>query len=207
MRNLEDDRLGKLPDLVLSSEALNLLMRHAELVREWNRVVSLVSKKDAEELVSRHIIDSLSLMPAVSAICGDEGLLLDIGSGGGYPAIPLKIVLPGTRMVLVERSVRKVGFLRKVVGALDLSGVEIRHGEFPGVVEDVTPAVITGRAVEKPKRVLVNVLKFVERGAVFLCQSGDPGDHVRDKFHVEQWEDEWSAQGLRRGGLHIIRRR
>lgn len=204
---MKSGRLEQLTGLVLSPEAIDLLVQHAELVREWNRVASLVSKGDAEELEDRHVIDSLSLAPVVKAVCGDKGVLLDIGSGGGYPAIPLKIALPDTKVVLVERSVRKVGFLRKVVGALKLSGVDIRHGEFPEVTEDVVPGVITARAVDKPERVVAKALRFVERGAVFLCQSGDPGPNVREKFHVEHWEDEWSARGLRRGDLYVIKRR
>jgi 16S rRNA (guanine527-N7)-methyltransferase len=199
--------LPALPGLVLSQEAVEMVGRHAELVREWNRFVSLVSSRDADRLIERHVVDSLSLVPVVDHLVGGRGVLLDIGSGSGYPAIPLKIARPEMEMLLIERSDRKVGFLRKAAGVLKFQGVQIRHGEFPTATEGVLPELITARAVEKPERVFPDVLRFVESGAVFLCQSGEPGPDVREKFHVERWQDEWSARGLRRGDLHLVRKR
>ena len=200
--------------LVLDEAALDQLNRHMALVREWNRVVSLVSSGDLAELSERHTVDSLSLAP-VFVHCGvGEGLLLDLGSGGGFPAIPLLIALPGLRAVLVERSERKVGFLRKAVAALDLDRAEVRLGEFPGVVQGVKADAITARAIEHPEKVLPAVGDWVTRGATFLCQAGDPRsvapkmfhvEHSARRFHVEHFEDAWTANGLRRGTLHLVR--
>ncbi|MCC6696783.1 MAG: class I SAM-dependent methyltransferase [Candidatus Hydrogenedentes bacterium] len=190
------------------------LRDHVGLVEEWNRVVSLVSASDLPHLLDRHTVDSLSLVPVLLREGVGEGLLLDVGSGGGFPAIPLLIALPGLRAVLVERSERKAGFLRKAVAALGLTGAEVRSGEFPKVAEGVRADVITARAIERPDKVLPTLGEWVKSGAVLLCQAGDPRsvapkmfhvEHSAPMFHVEHFEDSWTATALRRGTLHIIR--
>ena len=74
--------------------------------------------------------------------------------------------------------------------------------------------IVTARAVERPEKVLLGARPFIEAGAVFLCQAGDPRKvapkmfHVEpaiETFHVERWQDAWSDQGLRRGDLYIVR--
>lgn len=197
----------------LSNDVEDRLRKHMALVREWSRVVSLVSVSDLAELETRHVIDSLSLVPVLVSRGLASGVLLDVGSGGGYPAVPLAIVLPELRLVLLERSERKVGFLRKVQGALGLSGVEVRCGLFPKHAGDLRPDAITARAVEKPERIVREAGVFVEAGAVLLCQAGDPREllpemfHVEpsaQRFHVEHWEDDWTREGLRRGELYVV---
>lgn len=211
------DALERLEDkgLTVESEASARLESHIQLVREWNRVVSLVSRPDVAALDTRHVVDSLSLAPVLAAKGLGAGLVLDVGSGAGFPAIPLAVVLPELRVILVERSERKVGFLRKVVGALSLGRVRVVCGEFPQVASDFRPDVITARAVERPAMVIEATAGFVEEGAVFLCQAGDPREllpemfHVEPsepRFHVEHWEDDWTRDGLRRGSLYLVSR-
>jgi len=177
---------------------------HMELIREWNSYASLVSRGDLPNLVKAHVIDSLSLVPIVLRFCGDAGQVLDIGSGGGFPAIPLKTALPDLEMVLVERSERAVVFLRKSLGTLGLRRMTVVQGEFPQCVREARPTVITARAVDRPKKVLRAMRGFLERGSVFLCQSGDPREDLSRVFHVEQVEDAWTKQGLRRGRLFLV---
>lgn len=190
----------------MPSEAATQWARHAALVREWNAVASLVSLGDAAQLDTVHLPDALSLAGILVRLGLEKGPLLDIGTGGGYPAIPIKIALPALSVTLVERSVKKVGFLRKVVAALGLQGVEIIHGEFPGVMGDKAAAVVTARAVEAPSKVQRALAGWMPVGGVFLCQSGRPAGFGEDMFHVEHWEDDWTAAGMRRGELYIVRR-
>jgi 16S rRNA (guanine527-N7)-methyltransferase len=180
--------------------------RHAALIREWNKVASLVSQGDARRLESTHLPDAVSLVPVVVRLGMAAGHLLDIGTGGGYPAIPMKVVLPDLRVTLVERSVKKIGFLRKVVAALGLRGVEIVHGDFPAAVLDAAADVVTARAVELPGKIQQDLAAWMPLGSVFLCQSGTPKAFPAEMFHVEHWEDDWSANGLRRGELYLVKR-
>jgi len=208
MRILEDscEALLARAGIVWDETALAAVTRHLELVREWNGYASLVSVGDVEKLVESHVVDSLSLAPVIRRVCGETGRWMDIGSGGGFPAIPAKVVLPGLALTLVERSVRRVGFLRQVVGALALTETNVVHGEFPVCVRGRRADVLTARAVEKPQRILKAVAPFLVQGSVFLCQSGDPGKVIREKFHVERIDDEWTGPGGRRGELFLVSR-
>jgi 16S rRNA (guanine527-N7)-methyltransferase len=189
------------PATVLSQWA-----RHAALVREWNPVASLVSMGDARQLECTHLPDAVSLASVMAHLGLSGASLLDVGSGGGYPAIPMKIVLPELQLTLMERSVKKIGFLRKVVAALGLQGVEIVHGEFPRMVQGRSAAVVTARAVEAPVKVQQALAAWMPVGGIFLCQSGCPTAFGREMFHVEHWEDGWTTNGARRGELFVVRR-
>ena len=192
--------------LEVPANVLGQWVRHAALIREWNKVASLVSVGDARQLETIHLPDAVSLAAVVARLGLAGGSLLDIGTGGGYPAIPMKIVLPALQVTLVERSVKKVGFLRKVVAALGLQGVEIIHGDFPGAVAGRGADVVTARAVETPEKIRCALAAWIPVGTVFLCQSGAPNEFEAPMFHVEHWEDGWTQNGTRRGVLFIVRR-
>ena len=188
----------------LSDPVLERIVCFLDLLKSWNDLARLVSKADLALLVERHIADSLSLVPVILKMGLAGGALLDIGSGGGFPAIPLKIVLPDLQVTLIERSGRKVGFLRKVVGNLGLSGVDIIRGNFPEVPIPGNHNVITARAIENPEKILDAVLGFLPERACFLCQRTTTPEVPSDMFHVEHIKDNWSAAGLRRGNLYVI---
>ncbi len=187
--------------------ALSQWKRHAALVREWNAVSSLVSVGDARALETLHLPDSVSLASVIVRLGLGESTWLDIGTGGGYPAIPVKILLPELSVTLVERSVKKIGFLRKVVASLGLKGVEIIHGDFPAAVQGRSADVITARAVELPAKIQQGLVGWMGTRSVFLCQSGRPTEFGEPMFHVEHCEDEWTTSGARRGELYVVRRK
>ena len=89
------------------------------ILRRWSARYNLVSRRDAKRLRTRHVLDSLALLPWWS------GTLADVGSGAGFPGVPLAVARPAARVVLVERSERKGLFLRHVAMELRLSNVEV----------------------------------------------------------------------------------
>lgn len=189
--------------LELGESQVALLQRHVELIREWNRVVGVVSAAEVEFLWERHVADSLSLAAVVNRLGIGSGHLLDIGSGGGFPAIPMLVVLPGLRGKLIERSEKKVGFLRKVIGALRLGNATVVAGEFSWERVGNDPAVITARAAENPERLAARIVRAMAPASVFLCQSGA---RFESGVTVERVEDRWTTAGLRRGTLDLVRR-
>lgn len=180
---------------------------YVQLLLEWNAFASLISTRDESELVSLHLPDCFSLVSIVKRAWEGTTAHLDIGSGGGLPAIPIKIALPALPMSLIERNAKKVGFLRKVIGALGLQGVSILHGEFPAIAPPSVPGTITARAVEKPLGLGKPILALVGRGAEFLCQSRLSEGISRSLYDVAPVDDLWKTQGLRRGELWIVQRR
>ena len=150
-------------------------------------------------------MDSLSLAPYIGL--GKKGTaLLDIGSGAGFPAIPLKCFYPDLPVLCVERSVRKAGFLHRVIATLGLEGIEVLAGEFPEHPSKIEARAITARAVERPRQVYNRILQRLPVKSTFLCQlEGVPGT-AAGKYQTEVITDVWHQAGLRRGNLQLITR-
>jgi 16S rRNA (guanine527-N7)-methyltransferase len=94
---------------------------HREILL-WNRRINLISDRSSQEIVIRHFLDSLTPAPFLDR---PKGALIDLGSGGGFPGIPLRIALPGLRVTLVEASRKKSSFLSHIVRTLCLGGVQV----------------------------------------------------------------------------------
>ena len=199
------DRVARL-GVALDARQIEQLTQYGFLLRTWSNFASLVSSGNLADLENLHVVDSLSLLDVVRTNTAPGETVLDIGTGGGFPAIPLAIALPDRKFVLMERSAKKVSFLRKVMGALGLGHVSLIHGSFPGDVPEAPPVVITARAVERSDVILAEIAAILPEGCIFLCQSGDPTAKLDGgMFHVELWEDAWTRGGERRGSLHLVR--
>ena len=117
----------------------------SELVRRWNRAYSLVSRRDADRLETRHIADSLSLLPWIQG-----ARLADVGSGAGFPGIPLAIAEPQWFVTLVERSEKKARFLRQALIELDIDNAEVVPEDVRDFEPDSPFDAVTVRAVAQP---------------------------------------------------------
>ena len=178
--------------------------RYLALLRDWNAHAGLVAPGDIPQLWERHIADSVSLAAHVAKASNQEAAWVDIGSGGGFPAIPVKLLTPDTPLVLVERSQRKAGFLRKVLGALDLKDTDIVQGTYPEGMDLEGIGIVTARAVEQPQKVFRTILRQLPVGAVYFCQFAWGPQAKELGFHVEPIDDAWGHAGLRRGALYRI---
>jgi len=101
-------------------------LRYLTHLIEWNRVINLTAIVDPDEIIIKHFADSLAAL--VTTDFTDKSLVLDVGSGGGFPGIPIKIMKSGVRLVLVEPVQKKCSFLNSVVGLLKLQDVSIFNG-------------------------------------------------------------------------------
>ena len=195
-------------DCALGDDQIEQIEQYCFLLRKWSSFTALVSSGNLEHLEELHVVDSLSLKEPLVQWVPSGGQIFDIGSGGGFPAIPLAIAVPDRQFVLMERSGKKVSFLRKVMGALKLKHVRLIHGTFPQQLPEEVPHAITARAVERSDDVLEAITDSMPENCVFCCQSGDPKGKIDgDRFHVEHWIDNWTRSGHRRGALYAVRRR
>jgi len=104
-------------------------IRYLTHLIEWNKVTNLTSITNPTEIIIKHFIDSIIALVATSF--PQNGVVLDVGSGGGFPGIPLKIMRPDIQLVLVEPVLKKCSFLNSVIGLLKLQDVST----FDGTVE------------------------------------------------------------------------
>jgi len=117
----------------LTVDQIIQFMIYLNQLKEWNKTTNLTSIVKDEEIVIKHFIDSIAALKAESFI--DGGLIFDIGSGAGLPGVPLKIIRPDLRLVLVEPSKKKSSFLRYIVGLLKLEHVDIFEGSLEKFAE------------------------------------------------------------------------
>jgi 16S rRNA (guanine527-N7)-methyltransferase len=104
--------------LALPADALGRLLDYQALLERWNAAYNLTAVRDPAEMVTRHLLDSLAILPYLR---GDT--LADLGTGPGLPGIPLAIAAPGRQVLLVDSNGKKVRFLREAIRALKLDGV------------------------------------------------------------------------------------
>jgi len=118
------------------------------LLEQWNRVHNLTGLRDRADLIDRHLVESLALVPLVAGTAA-----ADIGSGGGLPGLPLAICMPGVQFTLIESRRKRVSFLRHAAATLGLANVSVAHGR----VEDLELtgfSTVLARAVAPPAELL-----------------------------------------------------
>jgi 16S rRNA (guanine527-N7)-methyltransferase len=146
----------------------------------WNRALGLTAAKSAEELVSAHIFDSLAALPVLRRLLPPETLIGDIGSGAGFPGLPLAAALPEAKFVLVERMEKRADFLRRCITAMGLANVTVEQRR----AEDA--AMAGGRVLPKrfdvavfralhplsDRKTLATLLALIKDGGVLAAYKG-----------------------------------
>src|SRR5687768_5155820 len=122
----ELSQIARANKLELSPEQLASLGQYASLLKEKNQVVNLISRKDEENILDKHILHSLCIaMPKIAGVTLPTGSkVFDIGAGGGLPGIPLKIVRPDLSVVLCDSIAKKINAVNEFIEKLGLKGIE-----------------------------------------------------------------------------------
>ena len=155
--------------LTLPAGAAERLLDYQALLERWNAAYNLTAIRDPAEMVTRHLLDSLAILPYVQ---GET--LADLGTGPGLPGIPLAIAAPGRQILLVDSNGKKVRFLREAIRALQLDGVRAVQSR----VEDVegTFDCITARAFASLADMLGWGGHLLAPGGVWLAMKGKAPD-------------------------------
>ena len=156
-------------------------LHQRELVA-WNKRINLTAITAHDEIIVKHFLDSLSVAPILQSESTHS--LIDIGSGAGFPGLPLKIVFPSLHITLLEATGKKVEFLKHIITQLKLSDARAIHGRAEELAHD--PAhrekydAAVARAVADLATLLEYALPFVRVGGVFIAQKGvEVGEEVQ----------------------------
>lgn len=112
----------------LSEKQIDQFYKYYRLLLQWNEVMNLTAITQLEEVVTKHFVDSLSLVKTVDRGELSELSVLDLGTGAGFPGIPLKIAFPSIKMVLMDSLNKRIKFLNDVIGKLELHDIYAVHG-------------------------------------------------------------------------------
>src|SRR5712691_6230810 len=127
--------LGEFKIPVFDDQVLQI-QQYIKILLTWNEKASLTAIRDPLEILYRHFCES---MYAAQAIPLERGRLADVGSGGGFPGLPLKIMRPGLRVFLVESNIKKVTFLAEVIRELGLKDTQVLARRYEELGEEVAP--------------------------------------------------------------------
>ncbi len=156
----------------LCEKQVAALLQFAALLRRWNRAFNLVSRRDATRLIERHLLDALSLTPMLH---GER--VLDLGTGAGLPGVPLAIACPDLVFTLLDRSERRIRFVRQTIIELSLRNVMPVALDYADFRPDTLFDTLISRAVAKPTALWSVASNLLADDGIALFQIGI---HERD---------------------------
>jgi len=166
-----------------SVETQQKLVHYIQLIARWNKAFNLTAIRDVEEMVNKHLLDSLVVQPYL-----DGSLILDVGSGAGLPGIPFAITSPEKKFVLIDSNGKKTRFLVQAKIDLKLDNVEVVHQR----VEDYQPAeeghriyfdVITARAYAATDDILKTTAHLQDDATRLLVMQGKLDKQIKSERH------------------------
>ena len=189
------------PDL--TARQLQQFNRLPQLYEHWNNQINVISRKDIDQLFERHVLHSLGIAKVISFLPGEK--VLDVGTGGGFPGIPLAILFPETQFCLVDSIGKKIKVVNEVATALGLTNVKAFHKRAEEINEKfdfvVSRAVtrlkefhpwVKGKFNKQSKNTLPNGILYLKGGDLSeeIAESGLTVQqfHLKDFFEEEFFE-------------------
>jgi 16S rRNA (guanine527-N7)-methyltransferase len=161
--------------LVLPPETKQKLLDYLALVQKWNKVYNLTAVRDADKMLTHHLLDSLAVVPHVAT----AQTILDVGSGAGLPGIPLALALPNSRVTLLDSNQKKATFLNQAVIELQLSNVEVVCERVEKYQSKQAFNVVVSRAFSDLPAFVQQAGRLVSPGGILLAMKGvHPADEI-----------------------------
>ena len=166
--------------LQLTSLQFEQLLCYRQELLDWNTRVNLTAIKDPEEVLFKHFLDSLSLLSVYGA---SQSILLDIGSGAGFPGLVLKIVRPDWQITSLEATGKKITFQNHIINTLHLDGIETIHGRAEELAHRASYRshfdIVTARAVASLPVLLEYAAPYCKVGGqIVFPKKGDIGEEL-----------------------------
>ncbi|MCW9006112.1 MAG: 16S rRNA (guanine(527)-N(7))-methyltransferase RsmG [Gammaproteobacteria bacterium] len=153
--------------LELSSETQRALMDYLRLMQKWNRAYNLTAIRDLDQMVIRHLLDSLGVLPYINS-----GPVLDVGTGAGLPGIPLALAQPENKFFLLDSNGKKTRFLTQVKIELGIENIEVIHSRVEDFRPDVKFEIVICRAFAALNTILERTQHLVTSTTRILAMKG-----------------------------------
>ena len=159
--------------------------QYFELLVQWNEKINLTTITEYNDVVKKHFLDSCLLLKLYSVKDFIGKSIIDVGTGGGFPGIPLSIMMPDTNFVLMDSLNKRIDFLKKVVDILKLSNVKLVHGRAEDLGQDCAYReqfdICVSRAVAALPLLLEYCSPFIRKeGCLYLYKSKKVNEEIRD---------------------------
>ena len=173
------EKMGLKIGVDLPETAPARLIEYLELLVKWNKAYNLTAVRDPSQMVSKHLLDSLAVLPYIG-----DGLIADVGSGAGLPGIPLALARPETRFVLLDSNGKKTRFLDQAKRVLKLDNVEVVNQR----VEDYRPELyfnaVIARAYASTRLILESTAHLQQQNTRILVMQGKLDESINDPAYV-----------------------
>ncbi len=161
-------------EIELGSDRENKFKLYKDLLQEWNEKIDITTIIDDEDVDKKHFLDSLTLVE--TGLFNQDEKIIDIGTGGGFPGLPLKIYNPKLEVTLMDSLNKRITFLNQVIASLDLEDIEAIHGRAEELsrTDEYREAydICVSRAVARLNTLAEYCLPFVKKGGYFVSMKG-----------------------------------
>jgi len=164
--------LSKKINVELTDNQINQFEKYQDLLLEWNEKINLTAITEENDIIIKHFVDSLT----VAKYFKDNDKLIDVGTGAGFPGIPLKIANKTLKVTLLDSLNKRIIYLNDVIEKLDLLDIETIHGRAEELSRNIKYReqydVVTARAVANLKTLSEYCIPFVKLNGYFVCMKG-----------------------------------
>lgn len=164
-------------EIYLNEEQVRQFLNYYDLLKEWNSFMNLTAITEFHEVLKKHFVDSLSLIKAIPDLAEKSYSVIDVGTGAGFPGIPLKIAFPNLKITLLDSLNKRIKFLNETVSGLKLEDVVLIHGR----AEDFSKPekkresfdLCVSRAVANLSTLSEYCIPFVKKGGYFISYKSE----------------------------------
>lgn len=166
-------KLAEENNIMLNEKQAELFYKYMEILLEWNEKINLTAITKEEEIILKHFIDSITILPYLN----EKNKMIDIGTGAGFPGVPVKIMMEDLEIILMDSLNKRIKFLDEVIQQLKLKNVNTIHARAEELAKDKkqreTYDIATSRAVAKLNTLLEYMLPFVKLGGKCICMKSN----------------------------------